>query len=431
MIDVNSYFDNLYRGSKNPDLKYIKEFLKDYGSPENNLKFIHITGTNGKGSCTEMISNILEKQGYTVGKFITPHLINYNERISVNSKYITNEELEELIVELEPKIEEFSKKHNIRISYFEFLTIIAFIYYSRKNVDFAVLETGLGGISDATNIITNTLVSVISSVDYDHTRILGATLTEIATKKSGIIKPNSHTVIYKLADEAMYVVKEKCKKENNTLHVLTAKDISNYIYNEDYQYFDYKNLPNVSVNLKGIKQSINASIAIETMNILKEKGYKVSNEAIYEGLSTVVHKARMEKISEFPEIYFDGAHNPPAMKNFVEMMDMYFKDKKRIYIVGILKRKDYEKMVKALLQDKDAEIILTSGIEGKKYATSQELYEVALKNSRGPNVKMMPLYESIEYLFKQSVDTTSFIVGSFYTYGKVLNKIKELKEKMS
>ncbi len=431
MIDINSYFDNLYRGSKNPDLKYIKEFLKDYGSPETNLKFIHITGTNGKGSCTEMIANILEKQGYTVGKFITPHLINYNERISVNSKYISNEELEELILEIEPKIEEFSKKHNVRISYFEFLTIIAFIYYSRKNVDFAVLETGLGGISDATNIITNTLVSVIVSVDYDHTRILGSTLTEIATKKAGIIKPNSHTVIYKLADEAMYVVKEKCKKENNTLHVLTSKDISNYIYNEDYQYFDYSTLPNVSVNLKGIKQVINASIAIETMNILNSKGYKVSNEAIYEGLSTVVHKARMEKISELPDIYFDGAHNPPAMKNFVEMMDMYFKDKKRIYIVGILKRKDYEKMVKALLQDKDAEIILTSGIEDKKYATAQELYEVALKNSRGPNIKMMSLDEAMEYSFKHTLDVTTFVVGSFYTYGKVLNKIKVLKEKMS
>jgi folylpolyglutamate synthase/dihydropteroate synthase len=139
----------------------------------------------------------------------------------------------------------------------------------------------------------------------------------------------------------------------------------------------------------------------------------------------------MEKVSDFPEIYFDGAHNPPAMKNFVEMIDMYFKDKKRIYVVGILKRKDYEKMVKVLLLDKDAEIILTSGIEGKKYATAQELYEVALKNSRGPNIKMMALYEAIEYSFKQSLDTTSFIVGSFYTYGKVLNKIKEIKEKMS
>ena len=431
MIDVNSYLDNCYRGSKNPDLLKIKEFLKLYDSPEEKLKCIHIAGTNGKGSCTEMISNILEKQGYIVGKFITPHLINYNERISVNSVHITDEELEELILELQPKMDEFAISTGVKLSYFEIITIIAFIYYARKNVDFAVLETGLGGTDDATNVITNTLVSVISSVDYDHTRILGSTLTEIATKKAGIIKPNSHTVVFEMKDEVMSVIKERCKKENNTLHVLTDKDISNYIYNEDYQYFDYTTLPNVSVNLKGIKQSINASMCIETINILNSSGYIVSNEAIYEGLKTVVHKARMEKVSDFPEIYFDGAHNPPAMKNFVEMIDMYFKDKKRIYVVGILKRKDYEKMVKVLLQDKDAEIILTSGIEGKKYATAQELYEVALKNSRGPNIKMMALYEAIEYSFKQSLDTTSFIVGSFYTYGKVLNKIKEIKEKMS
>ncbi|MBR6688874.1 MAG: hypothetical protein IKL68_02530 [Clostridia bacterium] len=431
MIDINSYFDNCYRGSKNPDLKYIKEFLKQYDSPEEKLKFIHIAGTNGKGSCTEMVSNILEKQGYTVGKFITPHLINYNERISVNSKHITNGELEELILELEPKIDDFKNSKNIRLSYFEILTIIAFIYYSRKNVDFAVLETGLGGRDDATNIISNTLVSIISSVDYDHLRLLGGTLTEIATKKVGIIKPNSHTVVYNMVDEVMYVVKEKCKKENNTLHIINNKDISGYIFNEDYQYFDYKTLPNVAVNLKGKKQIINASLCIETINILKSLGYEVSNEAIYEGLRTVVHKARMEKISDLPEIYYDGAHNTPAMHNFIDMIDMYYKNNKRIYIVSILKRKEYEKMVKILLEDKEATIILTSGTEDNKYATSQMLYEVALKNNRGPNVLMKSLDEALEFAFKHSFDATTFVVGSFYVYGKVLNKIKELKEKMS
>ena len=431
MIDINSYFDNAYRGSKNPDLLKIKEFLKLYDSPETKLKCIHIAGTNGKGSCTEMVSNILEKQGYTVGKFITPHLINYNERISVNSVHITDEELEELILELQPKMDEFAINTGVKLSYFEIITIIAFIYYTRKNVDFAVLETGLGGIDDATNIITNTLVSVISSVDYDHTKILGDTLTEIAKKKAGIIKPNSHTVIYKLADEAMYVVKEKCKKENNTLHVITDKHISGYIYNEDYQYFDYTTLPNVAVNLKGKKQVENASVCIEVMNILNSMGYKVSNEAIYEGLRTVVHKARMEKISEFPDIYYDGAHNVPAMKSFLDITKMYYKEEKRIYIVSILKRKDYSKMLKILLEDKDATIILTSGVEDKKYATSQMLYEEVLKNNRGPNVLMKSLDEALEYAFNKRLDSVAFVIGSFYTYGKVISKIKELKEKMS
>ncbi|MBR6614044.1 MAG: hypothetical protein IKK84_04685 [Clostridia bacterium] len=431
MMDINSYFDNSYRGSKNPDLGKIKEFLKLYDSPEEKLKCIHIAGTNGKGSCTEMISNILEKQGYTVGKFITPHLINYNERISVNSIHITDEELEQMILELQPKMDEFAINTGVKLSYFEIITIIAFIYYTRKNVDFAVLETGLGGIDDATNIITNTLVSIISSVDYDHIKLLGGTLTEIATKKAGIIKPNSHTVVYKMKDEVMYVINDKCKKENNTLHILDSNNIKGYIYNEDYQYFDYTTLPNVAVNLKGKKQVENASMCIEAMNILNSLGYKVSNEAIYEGLRTVVHKARMEKISEFPDIYYDGAHNAPAMRIFLDMMEMYYKEEKRIYIVSILKRKDYAKMLKILLEDKDATIILTSGVEDKKYATSQMLYEEALKNNRGPNVLMKSLDEALEYAFSKKLDSTSFVIGSFYVYGKVINKIKELKEKMS
>lgn len=188
MIDVNEYLKNFYKGTKNPSLNAMKYFMNSYNNFERKINFIHIAGTNGKGSCTEIISNILIKQGYKVGKFLSPHLIKYNERISINGKEISDEEMINLIEELSPLINEYNNKEEIKITLFELETIMALLYFYRNNVDFAVLETGLGGLYDCTNIITKPLVSVIISIGYDHVHILGNTLPKIAYQKAGIIK---------------------------------------------------------------------------------------------------------------------------------------------------------------------------------------------------------------------------------------------------
>ena len=164
MIDIEKYFRNFFKGTKNPSLNAMIFFMEKYNNFETNMKFIHIAGTNGKGSCTEILTNSLVKQGYRVGKFLSPHLIKYNERISINNNNITDEEMEVLINELNPVIEEYEKKFGEKITLFELETIMGLIYFYRNKIDFVILETGLGGLYDCTNIISKPLVSIITSI---------------------------------------------------------------------------------------------------------------------------------------------------------------------------------------------------------------------------------------------------------------------------
>lgn len=412
MIDIEKYFENFYRGNKNPSLNSMKYFLNEYGNFQDEMKFIHIAGTNGKGSCVEMISNILSCEGYKVGKFLSPHLIKYNERISINGKLITDLEMSNLIEELEPKIEEYNKSHEA-LSLFELESLMAFIYFYRNKVDFVVLETGLGGLFDGTNIIKSPLVSVITSIGFDHMHILGNTLPEIASQKAGIIKENSNTVFFKQSQDVNDVFINTCIQKNNKLHLVSEEDISNYSYDNELQYFDFKNIKQIELILKGKKQIQNASICIECINILNELGYKVSEDSIKKGLKTVVHKARMETINKNPLIIFDGAHNEPAIQNLQDMISMYYKNIKRTYIISILKRKDYEKMIKLLLNDENADFIFTSGNDDQRYASSKDLYDIAVKYKNNQNLYQMSLENAIKYVVQSQNQDVNFVVRKF------------------
>ena len=375
-MDVKKFLSEFYKGTKKQTLGTVIYFMKKYNNPEKSLKIIHIAGTNGKGSCVEMISNVLTCAKYKVGKFISPHLVEYNERICVNNKEITDTELEKLITELMPEVEKYNKEHNNNVTLFELEIIMALIYFYRKNCDFVVLETGLGGLYDSTNIV-NPIVSVITSIGYDHMHILGNTLSEIAVQKAGIIKENSNTIFISQDDEVNKVIENTCKAKNNTLHLIKEQDISNYSYDENYQKFDYRNYKNVLVNLKGKKQIYNASICLECMQILKDKGYTISENSIRRGLSTAIHKARFEKLNENPTIIYDGAHNKPAMQNLINSVNMYYKNNKKVFIVSILKTKDYKGMLGELLQDKKATYIFTSGNSKERYVQGEVLANTA------------------------------------------------------
>ena len=428
MIDAKKYLDNFYKGNRNLSLDAMKYFMDEYKDLQKEIKFIHIAGTNGKGSCIEMISNILVCQGYKVGKTISPHLINYNERIVINGKTISDEELSELIEELEPKIEKYNKNSNHKITLFELETMMEMLYFYKNKVDFAVIETGLGGRYDSTNIIAHPVVSIITSIGYDHMHILGETLPEIATHKAGIIKENSNTIIYKQEDEVNKIFIEECKMKKNKLSIINPQEIKNYRYDENYQYFDYKDLKNIEINLKGIKQVQNACICIECMEILNCLGYKVSEASIRKGLKTVIHKARMEVLSNKPFIIFDGAHNEPAIRNLQESVKMYYKNKKRRYIISILKRKDYETMVRLMLEDEDAIFVLTSGNDKKRFASSQELYDIAIKYAKGQTIVQKDFDDAIDE-FQNNDGYINFIIGSFYVYGTVTDKLNKKSRK--
>lgn len=431
MIDVEQYLENFFRGTREPTLKVMEYFIKEYDNFQSTMKFIHVAGTNGKGSCVETISNILIKQGYKVGKFISPHLIKYNERIVINNKEISNEEMSDLIEELEPKIQYYNEKNKIQVSYFELITIMAMLYYYRNKVDFVVLETGLGGLYDSTNIITNPLVSVITSIGFDHMQMLGNTLEKIAYQKAGIIKENSNTVFFEQSEDINKVFEEFCKKRNNNFHLITRNQIQNYNFDNKYQYFDYGNFKNIEVFLKGKKQIQNAAICIECMKILNNMGYEILEKNIREGLKTVIHRARMETLSQEPLIVYDGAHNEPAIENLKSSIDMYYSDFKRRYIISILKRKDYNKMIEMLLEDEEAEFIFTSGNDIERYVSKEELYNVASKYVTKQKLCVKDLEEAIEDVFKEEKENNvvNLIVGSFYIYETTTNKIKNMTKK--
>ncbi|MCI8640515.1 MAG: bifunctional folylpolyglutamate synthase/dihydrofolate synthase [Clostridia bacterium] len=425
-MNVEEYLSNFFKGTKNPTLNAMKYFMEEFAHPEKDLKIIHIAGTNGKGSCTEMITNILINAGYKVGKFISPHLIKYNERISIQNTNITNEKMEEIIEKIKPKIDKYNSLNNSQVTLFELETTMAILYFYENNCDFVVLETGLGGLYDCTNIV-NPIVSIITSIGYDHTNILGNTLVEIATQKAGIIKENSDT-IFALSDEKEVneVIKQKCAEKNNKLHEVKKEDIKNYTYNQEFQEFDYKNYKNILINLKGEKQLLNSSICIECVEILRNKLYNVSEESLRKGLKTVIHKGRFEKINEKPIMIFDGAHNKPAMENFCKSRDMYYKKQNKVYIISILRTKDYKMILKELLKDEKSTFIFTSGNNEEIYVPKETLLETAKKYTNNSKLNAQDLEETIDFVKENYINDVIFFVGSFYIYGTVIEKLKKI-----
>lgn len=421
-MNIEDYLANFDKFTKNPTLEAMKYIMNRFKNPQKNLKCIHIAGTNGKGSVAEMLNSCLINEGYKVGKFISPHLITFNDGICINNKLILDEEVEEILFSLSKVIEEYNKFHEIPVKWFEVITSLVFIYFYKKKCDFVILETGLGGSLDCTNIV-EPLISIITKIGYDHTEILGNTLQEIATQKAGIIKQDSSTVFVNQS-EIVNIIEKKCKEKNNVLHLINNKDIENYTYTEELQKFNYKNYKDIEINLKGQVQTLNAAECLETLTILKQRGFKITEEAIRKGLKTVVHRARMERIHEKPTIIFDGGHNQSAIQNLKQNIKQYYKNQKKVYIISILQTKDYSTIIKELSEDKEAIFYFTDGIEEKPYVSAKELVKKAKEYNCEDRIFNKNLEDAITEAKKLYKDRTIFIVGSFYIY-KTVNEIIE------
>ena len=376
-MDIEKYLRRFDAVTKDPSLDAMKFFMEEFGNPHKKTKFIHIAGTNGKGSVCEMINNILVNAGYKVGKYISPHLVRYNERITVNNEEITDKEMSDILEEISKKVEIYNKEHDIPVKEFEVITTLALIYYARQKCDFVVLETGLGGLYDCTNI-ANGLISIITNIGLDHVDILGKTIEEITMQKAGIIKPNND-VIECYQDKVTDIIKKECEKKNSKLHIINPEDVENYVFDEEYQKIDYKKYKNIKINLKGKCQIYNAAIALECVEILRNKGYQIKEEAVRKGLSTVIHKARFETIKENPKIIFDGGHNENAINNLTNTINMYYPDKEKVYIVSLLKTKDYRKVIEIITKDKEGIFFFTTGNDKDRYVNKEDLYNEAKK----------------------------------------------------
>lgn len=425
-MNINKYLSGFYKGTKKPTLDAMKFFMEKLSEPNKKLKIVHIAGTNGKGSVTEMLSTVLENAGFKVGEFMSPHIIRFNERIRINHEEISNQELEELLKIMDPLVKEYNKAHE-EVTLFELETAMALLYFAKKECDIVVLETGLGGLYDCTNIV-NPILSIITSIGYDHMNILGNTLEEITVQKSGIIKENSETICIKQETEVNQIIQKTCNEKNNVLHMINPNDWTNVSYNAEYQTFDYKDKKQIEINLKGKKQIGNACIVLEALEVLKSKGYAVLEKDMREALKAVIHKARFEKIYSNPTIIFDGGHNEAAIQNLKESIKKYYKEEKKVYIISILKTKDYKTVIKELMEDKDSIFIFTDGTkvkdEVKCYVEKEILYEEALKY-RKEKIYMYSLEEALKEAKQKYKNYTSFVIGSFYTYSDTIEYLQK------
>ena len=343
------YLLSLKGGSITPGLTRVEELLKRMGNPQESLKFIHIAGTNGKGSTLCFISEILKDAGYKVGRYVSPAVSDYCEKYQVGGKSISSNMLIKGAELVREKIDEMIASGYDSPSSFEAETALSFWFYKEKKCDFVVLETGMGGLEDATNVIKNPLVCVLASVSYDHMAFLGDTLSQIAMQKAGIIKPGAHVVSAKQHDEAENVIKNKavecgCKLSIVDMDALQDKTVSENNRIHRKQLFSYKNHKRLSLSLLGKYQLKNAALAIEAIEALKSQNIKISDDSIRNGLKNAVWPGRFQIVSEKPLIILDGAHNEEAAQRLAETIRFYFTNTRIVYIMGMLKDKEYGKV---------------------------------------------------------------------------------------
>lgn len=423
-MDIEKYLSTFDKFTKDPNLDAMDFLMKEFGNPHEKLKIIHVAGTNGKGSVCEMLSSILVKTKYKTGKFISPHLVKFNDGIYINNKEIEDKEVSEILIPLSKAIDKYNKTHEVPVKWFEAITALSLIYFAKNNCDLVVLETGLGGTVDCTNIVSS-IISVITNIGYDHIDVLGEKIEEIILHKAGIIKKDSETVV--VYQKGITEIIEKVAKEKNSkLHIINIEDISNYSYDFDFQKFDYKEYKNIYINLKGKKQIYNASQVLECINILKTKGYEISDNSIQEGLKDVVHRARLEILKKSPLIVFDGGHNENAINNLKENIVQYFSNyDEKIYIISILKTKDYKKIVKLLVEDNDGDVFyFTDGNDKIKYVSKEDLYNEAIKYNKNKEMFFKKeLKEAVAESINKYKNSAIFIIGSFYVYKDVINLI--------
>ena len=326
-------------------LESMKGLLDKLDNPQDQLRFIHIAGTNGKGSVLAYLSTILQKAGYRIGRYISPTLFSYRERIQVNGQRIEKDALARHITVIARAVEEIKRRQEPIPTVFEIETALAFLYFKEKKCDIAVVETGLGGALDATNVIKTTLLEVIAPIGLDHMDVLGKTLGEIAAQKAGIIKEGTRVVTAAQEPEAREVLERVCREKNCRLRQVEPQKLKDIHYGWDQQSFSYKQWENVQISLAGKFQIQNAALALEAAEQLREESFDLPDTAVYEGMRETCWRGRFTVVSREPVVILDGAHNPQAARALKNSLEQYFSGKKLYYVFGVFRDKDYKKII--------------------------------------------------------------------------------------
>lgn len=379
----------------NLGLERIQKTLDLIGNPQDKLQYIHVAGTNGKGSVCAMLSAILSTTGKKIGLFTSPHVFEYTERIKINDVEIDKEDFAKGVSE----ITKLAEKNEVHLTEFEILTVVAFDYFVKNKVDLVILETGLGGRLDATNVIKNNICSIITHIDFDHTERLGDTIEKIAYEKAGIIKENCPVIIGK--DNTGVNVVEQTAKEKRA-KVIVVSEAPN---------FPKKNLLE-NLALKGTYQNENLALVLTAVDILNKNGFEISKENIEKGLKNVKHPCRFEYLKEH-NIIIDGAHNPNGTKALRESLDCCFTNRKFKFIFGCLNNKNYPEMMKNLFRTGDEIYFYT--FDNPNSCSIEELSKNCEFNSKS--------YKDFVNYTKGDDNTLTVVCGSFYMVKELLKKM--------
>lgn len=409
-----AFIHSFRRFTKEPDLKGIRTLLAILGNPQDELRFIHIAGTNGKGSTTAMCASILREAGYRTGMFISPYVLTFRERIQVDGQMIPEEEMANLCGEIAAAVKTMERQ-GIAPAEFEVVTALGMLWFARQKCDVVCLEVGLGGRLDATNGIPRSLVSVICAIGYDHTQILGDTLEQIAQEKCGILKPGGTCVSYPLQEpEALAKIMEQCARTDNQLILPNAESVEIHTESILESRFRYNGLDFV-LPLVGRHQIYNCLTAVSAIEAIKPEGFAITDKNITNGIANVSFPARMERISVEPLVVLDGAHNPQGCEALEKAMALT--DKKKLVLMGMLRDKDWADASAKI--GRQAAAVFTVAPDNPRALPAEEL-----AREMGKIVPNTLAFETVEEAVEAAAagldaNTALFCCGSLYLAAEV------------
>lgn len=429
-IEAMNYIQNTAKFGMNFGLQRTEKILELLGNPHKKLKLIHIAGTNGKGSTTAMLSQVLIESGYKTGMFTSPYLEEFEERIQINNENIPKDRLCEIISKVKVAIDEVIALGFEHPTEFEIITCAMFLYFYQENIDIGIIEVGLGGRLDSTNVIMPVL-TIITAISYDHVNILGDSLGEIASEKAGIIKENISLVLYPQEKEADEVIVNAAKEKNSKI-IQVTKDCANFVKMVDtcentYQKINIKSKKAYEFNLAllGSHQILNAAVVVSAAEELIENGFKISEENMKNAFENVRWKGRMEIMKRKPLIVIDGAHNLGGIESLIESVKVYFKYDNVKLILGILSDKEVHKMVEKIACI--AEKIYTVTPHSDRAELASELKKVVSEYNE--NVESYINYgEALSEALNDSSENDLILVsGSLYMIGDMRKLIMAQK----
>ena len=406
-------FANSFQAVARLGLESITALTDILGNPQNDLKFIHVAGTNGKGSVCAFLQNILSCAGYKTGKYTSPNMISVCERINIDGIDISEKDMERLMETVKSAAEKVKEKLGEMPTPFEIWTAAAFCYFKEQKCDYVILETGLGGTRDATNVIPAPEIAVITRIALDHTEYLGTTLSAVAGEKAGIIKGGSKVITINQCDEVISVLKSACKEKNCPL-IITENAIS-LSFDEIYETFSYKGIDNITSGLGGFAQIENASLAIETALALG-----ISKDCIKNGIKIAKHIGRLEIVNNNPIILYDGAHNNNGMTALMTSLKRYFPNENPTFVMGVMQDKSYGEMLDIMRKNGYDTIRTVKVMNNPRAESAENLAQAAAEKGF-----CVAAYKNLQDALS-NLNGLTVICGSLYLYkdfDEIRNKI--------